>query len=73
MYGVRFALAGGFTLPYFKANLEKGDIVEVPNIFHDPKEVYQLCSLDFVGNFFTAVTIKDKVVNWLDPKPKPYL
>ncbi len=25
------------------------------------------------GNFFTAWALKDRIVNWLDPKPQPYL
>ena len=47
---------------------------------------YQHCKMDInaylkryyighhnpAGNFFTAWAIKDKIVEWLDPKPLPY-
>ena len=51
-----------FKADFKNYKLDAGDYVKSYYIgHHNPK-----------GNFFTAWAIKDKVVEWLDPKPLPY-
>ena len=42
----------GFTLPYLRVNVEKGQCKQVENLCRESKDVYRLCDEDFVRRTF---------------------